>query len=76
VASKLVVTPDDPHWSLFHTLLSEKSKCHGNTDNARAILAIMPDIDVEASLAALAELGGTCDCTITFDVAATEQRRA
>ncbi len=40
------------------------------------ILASMPDVDVQASLAALAELGGTCDCTITFDVTATEQRRA
>ncbi len=76
MGSKHVVTPVHPHWSKFHALLSEKFICHGNTENACDILTSMPDVDVQASLAALAELGGTCDCTITFDVTATEQRRA
>ena len=72
-----VMTPEHPSWSEFIAKLSGARICLGTTKESRVVLGSMQGIDVEGSLRALAELGGTCDCRIELDVArAAEQVRA
>lgn len=74
MGSEHVMTPDHPQWPIFHSRLSRVFACHGTTENARAILAAMPGIDVQTSLDALWALGGTCDCAIDLDIAPLPER--
>jgi hypothetical protein len=69
MVSESVMTPHHPRWFEFLASLNLADRCRHNTDHARAALERMPGIDSERSLAALNELGGTCDCAILFDVA-------
>jgi hypothetical protein len=64
-----IMTPEHPGWSEFITKLSRARICHGTTKEARGVMGSMQGIDVEGSLRALADLGGTCDCRIELDVA-------
>lgn len=69
VRSDRIMTPEHTLWPTFLSQLSRVSICQGTTKHARAVLEEMPGIEVDASLEALAELGGTCDCAIELDVA-------
>jgi len=69
VGSDRIMTPEHPLWSDFLCKLSSVPICVGTTRQARIALTVMPGIDVQESLDALARLGGTCDCSIELDVA-------
>ena len=60
--------PGHPRWGEFVSRLSAVERCDKTTEHARAVLAGMGDIDVGASLLALRELGGYCDCSILYDL--------
>ena len=60
--------PDHPRWGEFRARLDAVERCTKTTEHARALLATMDGIDVNASLFALRELGGYCDCAILYDV--------
>lgn len=66
--SERILTPWHPRWSEFTARLQQASRCRKTTEHAHAALVAMDDLDVSASLRALAELGGECDCTILFDL--------
>jgi len=74
VGSDHIMTPDHPLWPTFLSKLRQTTFCSGTTRNARAALAELPGVDVPASLDALAELGGTCDCQIELDVPLLAER--
>jgi hypothetical protein len=62
------MTPAHARWASFIDQLSRVPICHGTTAHAARILATFPEIDVPASLAALAALGGVCDCEIEYGI--------
>ena len=68
MGSERIMTPDNRLWPIFLAQLSRVPMCLGTTKYARAVLAELPGIDVQASLDALADLGGTCDCQIELDI--------
>jgi hypothetical protein len=70
VGSEQIMTPEHPLWPNFISKLSRVPICLGTTQYARAALTEIPGVDVQGSLRALAELGGTCDCAIEHDVMA------
>ena len=74
MTSFAIMTPAHPRWQEFVDRLSHACICIDSTDNARRVLATMPDLDVEGSLAALRVLGGACDCAIVFEVAGVGER--
>jgi hypothetical protein len=63
-----VVTPRGSRWQEFLAELGKAPLCHRTTEHARRVLQLMPGVDADASLEALAVLGGRCDCTILFDL--------
>ena len=63
-----IMQPQHPRWTEFLTRLDAVPRCTRTTENARTILAGMPELDVDRSLCALRELGGYCDCAILYDV--------
>ena len=62
-----VVTPRSARWKEFLAELGKAPLCHRTTEHARRVLEIM-GADIDASLEALAVLGGRCDCAILFDL--------
>jgi hypothetical protein len=68
------MTPDHPLWPEFLARLEMADLCHRTTEHSRAILDTMPGIDVAASLRALRELGGYCDCSIRYDIGGVSSR--
>jgi len=66
MASPSTMRPGHPRWREFRELLSGVDRCNRTIEHARAILAAMDGIDVGASLLALRELGGYCDCAILY----------
>lgn len=79
-----VMTPEHPHWQEFAERLEGEEGCNFRKDGdgkitwsckggrdktfAATILRMMPDIDVDASLAFFEAHGGHCDCEILFNV--------
>lgn len=63
-----IMLPGHPRWCGFLNELSKARRCEKTTQHAEALLASMPGIDAHASLRALRELGGECDCAILFDL--------
>lgn len=59
-----VLTPSHTRWEEFIERINQGVICRGSTQIAREVLATFDGIDVERSLRALAELGGSCDCRI------------
>ncbi len=66
-----LMTPDHPRWGQFIDQLARSTRCDRTTDHARRVLESM-GVDVTASLIALRELGGYCDCSILFDLVELE----
>jgi hypothetical protein len=66
--------PEHPRWSEFRARLNEVLRCRRTTEHARAILETMDGIDAGASLLALRELGGYCDCAILYDLCEDSHR--
>jgi hypothetical protein len=76
VGSDRIMTPEHPLWSDFLSKLSRAPICFGTTQRARMALTEMSGVDAQASLDALAGLGGTCDCSIELDIAPMALSRA
>jgi len=68
VRSDRIMTPEHPLWTEFLARLSRVPACAGTTVHARAVLSMMPGIDGEESLRALARMGARCDCEIEHDL--------
>lgn len=62
----VVLAPGHARWAEFLDSLAAADRCRRTTEHARRTLERIPDVDVEATLAALAERGGRCDCSILF----------
>jgi hypothetical protein len=71
-----IMVPGHPRWCEFLDELSKASRCARTTEHARAVLVAMEGVDASASLRALQELGGTCDCAILFDLVNRDTARA
>lgn len=71
--SERILTPWHPRWAEFTARLQLVARCRKTTEHAHAALVAMDNLDVAASLRALAELGGECDCTILFDLCVESQ---
>jgi hypothetical protein len=77
-----VLTPESPRWEQFTDMLLG-SGCDGDAGDhvhrhAKAVMAAMGGIDIEATLAFFEDHGGYCDCEILLNVEArfeSEQRR-
>ena len=63
-----IMRPEHPRWGELLERLTQVARCNRTTEHTRAILESMGGIDVEASLLALHELHGYCDCSILFDL--------
>ena len=74
-AGEAVMTPADPRWDEFLVRLRQAKHCIRTTQYARAALEAMPGVDVAASLLALRELGGLCDCAILYGIGFDSVRR-
>jgi hypothetical protein len=72
VGSDRIMTPEHPLWPDFLSKLSRAPICFGTTQQAQMALTEISVVDVQASLDALAGLGGTCDCSIELDIAPME----
>lgn len=72
VGSNRIMTPEHPLWPDFLSKLSRAPICFGTTQQAQMALTEISGVDVQASLDALAGLGGTCDCSIELDIAPME----
>lgn len=70
------VQPAHPKWKELLTRLEAVKLCRRTTEHTRAILATMDGVDVDASLLALRELGGFCDCAILYDIEEEARQRA
>jgi hypothetical protein len=62
-----VLTPKSPRWERFIAMLESMECCDGDAGpkvhrHAKAAMAAMGDIDIEASLAFFMSNGGYCDC--------------
>jgi hypothetical protein len=62
------MSPLHPRWGEFLERLDQADLCHRTTEHSRAILESLRGVDVAASLRALREMGGYCDCAICYDV--------
>jgi len=65
-----VMSPEHPRWRAFVAQLDKAPRCAHTLDNAKAILRMMPGIDVTRSLLELHERGFHCDCSILFGLGA------
>jgi len=70
---KEVLTPESPRWEQFTDMLDSMEWCDGDAGpnvhrHAKAIMAAMGGIDIEASLAFFEDHGGYCDCEILLNV--------
>ena len=74
MAPESILTPIHPRWNEFIDELSRMLICLKTTENARAVMSLMPGIDIEGSIDALRWLGGRCDCEIVFEVAGVAER--
>lgn len=72
--SDRIMTPDHPRWMEFISDLGRIPICRGTNEHARHVLTTMHGIDPEASLRALAALGGRCDCEIELDLGRAAER--
>jgi hypothetical protein len=63
-----IMVPGHPRWCEFLSELGKAQRCTRTTDHAERLLSRMQGIDLHASLFALHELGGKCDCAILFDL--------
>jgi hypothetical protein len=72
--SDRIMTPDHLRWTEFISDLGRIPLCKGTNAHARHVLTAMKGIDVEASLRALADLGGRCDCEIELDLGRAAER--
>jgi hypothetical protein len=63
-----IMVPGHPRWCEFLNGLSQAQRCALTTDHAEKLLSRMQGVDPHASLRALRELGGECDCSILFDL--------
>lgn len=80
VITKEVMTTKHPRWHEFCERLGGSEccaftgdltwRCTGDTDKpyAHAVLATMPEIDIDASMAYFEAHGGYCDCEILMNV--------
>lgn len=71
-----IVIPGHPQWPELLSRLGRAYRCFGTTEQARLVLSGMPDVDVDGTLKALAERGGTCDCRIELDIEPTMLKEA
>ena len=67
-----IMVPGHPRWCEFLSELSKAQRCAMTTHHAEELLSRMQGIDPHASLRALRELGGKCDCAILFDLVALD----
>jgi len=67
-----IMVPGHPRWCEFLDQLSRADRCVRTTEKSEAVLSAMRGFDVETSIRALRELGGTCDCAILFGLAEGE----
>jgi hypothetical protein len=71
-----VLTPESPRWEQFTGLLESTGSvwgCDGDAGDhvhrhAKAVMAAMGGIDIEATLAFFESHGGYCDCEILLNV--------
>ena len=71
-----VLTPESPRWEQFTGLLESTGSvwgCDGDAGDhvhrhAKAVMAAMGGIDIEATLAFFESRGGYCDCEILLNV--------
>lgn len=74
-----ILTPSHPRWREFTSTLSDRllaevpahrtSGCDNTHREAVAVMTVMGDIDIKASLTFFEKYGGYCDCEILFNVA-------
>ena len=67
-----IMVPGHPRWCEFIHELGKADRCTRTTRHTETILSTMQGINVQASLRALGELGGRCDCGILFGLAEDE----
>jgi hypothetical protein len=68
-----VLTPESPRWERFIAMLESMEWCDGDAGanvhrHAKAAMAAMGGIDIEATLAFFESRGGYCDCEILLNV--------
>ena len=67
-----IMVPGHPRWPDFLNELTKAQRCALTTDHAEKLLNRMQGVDPQASLRALREMGGKCDCAILFDLVELE----
>ena len=80
LARKEILTPESPRWEAFLDALDNalgRNGCDGDEGqaapgrvhrHAKAVMAAMGGIDIEATLAFFEDHGGYCDCEILLNV--------
>ena len=68
-----ILTPESPRWEQFTDMLGSMEWCDGDAGAhvhryAKAVMAAMGGIDIEATLAFFESHGGYCDCEILLNV--------
>jgi hypothetical protein len=71
-----ILTPESPRWEQFTDALDSMGRiwgCDGDRQgrvhrHAKAVMAAMGGIDIEATLAFFESRGGYCDCEILLNV--------
>ena len=66
MSGEQIMTPGHPRWQEFIARLEKAAICWQTTESAEAVLEAMGGIDVAASILAIRELGGECDCEIVY----------
>jgi Protein of unknown function (DUF2695) len=75
-AAEEILTPESPRWEQFTDMLDTLGSmegCDGDAGehvhrHAKAVMAAMGGIDIEATLAFFESRGGYCDCEILLNV--------
>lgn len=64
-----VMMSEHIYWTEFVDLLArEVRRCAHDHRHTREILALFPNVNIEASIAHFKEHGGHCDCEVMFNV--------